>query len=385
MDNHVIIGIDARFAIHQRRGIGNYVYHLLRYLAKLDQTNQYILYTDREDSEGVLPNQDNFQVKQLRPSNYFLWEQIALPEQARRDRVNILHCTGNTAPRWIPRKTKLIVTIHDVMYLSRNNNAEVSRSFYQRLGRLYRRIVVPSIVNTISKVITVSNFSKQDILNALPQIPEEHITVIHEAANEIFERIPSEKVRNTLSDLGLVDDYILTLGGLDPRKNTELVIKAFLDLRKKQQISSKLVVVGIPNWHDTSFNKIVLESSYHSDVIFTEFLSEEDLVALYNGCKVFLYPSLYEGFGMPPLEAMSCGVPVITSQVTSIPEIVGDAARLIDPMSIEQLKNEIMAINSDEDLRQALVQRGLEQIKKFSWERMALDTFTLYQNLAGKA
>lgn len=382
MDKPVIIGIDARFAIQQRRGIGNYTHHLLRYLAEVDDANTYVLYVDKEDTEGILPQQANFHIKCLAPSNYFLWEQISLPLQACRDRLDILHCTGNTAPILLSSRIKLVTTIHDVMYLKNDVVVPTSKSYYQRFGRIYRRVNVPLIARNLTRAITVSHFSKQDIKAHLPSLPEERIAVIPEAANEIFRVVPQSPEPNVLSHLGLQGDFLLTLGGLDPRKNTELVIQAFLELRAEQAIDAKLVVVGLPKWRDTYFYDLVERSPFRTEVRFTEFLDEDDLVALYNASKVFLYPSRYEGFGMPPLEAMACGVPVITSNVTSIPEIVEQAARLVDPDDLEQFKREIVALCGDETLREQLIRRGFEQIKKYSWKRMAEETLALYQSLA---
>lgn len=378
----MIIGIDARFAVHNRRGIGNYTLKLIQNLAEIDSHNKYILYIDRNDLEDVLPKQNNLMIKKLRPSNYFIWEQIILPMQAKKDGVDILHCTGNTAPIYLNTKIKLILTIHDVMYLKDYSTIPQSLSMYQRWGRVYRNMIVPRAIKHIAKVVTVSNFSKNDIKEHLPALKEDAILVTHEAAGERFSQIGGDIQRSKVSGkFGIKGNYILTLGALDPRKNTKAIINTFLHLKSEKKISVNLVIAGIPNWRQTEFYKTLQESSFKEDIIFTDFISDEDMVLLYNYATVFLYPSLYEGFGIPPLEAMACGVPVITSNTTSIPEIVGDAAFLINPLNDKELKDALLSLLNNEDLRNDLIERGLKRAKEFSWSKMAKETLQIYESL----
>ncbi|MBT9150339.1 MAG: D-inositol 3-phosphate glycosyltransferase [candidate division WS2 bacterium] len=376
------IGIDARFAVHNRRGIGNYTLKLIQNLAEIDIKNEYILYTDIDDSNNVLPKKDNFKTKKIFPSNYFLWEQISLPIQAKRDAVEILHCTGNTAPILLDRRIKLVSSIMDVMYLKDYSELPRSASLYQRMGRLYRKVVVPRTAGRISMVLTISEFSKKDIMKHIPEFDNNRIKVVYLAANESFGQVDKilalQKIRNKF---GIDCNYILTLGAADPRKNTELVIKKFIELKEENDIKEKLLIVGIPNWKQTKFYDIVQESNFKKDVMFTDFVSEDDMILLYNGASMFLYPSLYEGFGMPVLEAMACGVPVITSNITSMPEIAGDAAILINPRNPEELKNSILTLLNDKKLRNDLRERGFRQAKKFSWKKMAKETLEIYESL----
>lgn len=376
------IGIDARFAVRNRRGIGNYALKLIQNLASIDSGNEYVLYTDRDDSEGVLPSAGNFKTRKISPPNYLLWEQISLPLQACKDGVDILHCTGNTAPIFLDKRIKLVSTIHDVMFLKDSSELPKSASLYQRAGRIYRKTIVPRTVDRLSMALTVSEFSKIDIIKHIPHLNHERIKVIHEAANEKYRCIDKPKaLQKVNSAFGIGGNYILTLGAVDPRKNTELVINQYIALRNANRISEKLFIVGIPNGKQSKFYNIVQESNFKDDVVFTDFVSEDDLVFLYNGATLFLYPSLYEGFGIPPLEAMACGVPVITSRTTSIPEIVGDAALLIDPTNGEELKEALMKLLNEEELRNRLTACGLKQAKKFSWMKMAENTLAAYQQV----
>ena len=341
------------------------------------------MYIDRDDVENVLPNKPNISIKKLTPSNYLIWEQILLPLQAKKDRLDILHCLGNTAPIKISRRIKLISSIMDVMYLKDYAELPQSYSMYQKLGRIYRKFVVPRTVGNLSKAITISFFSKIDIMHHLNALRDEDISVTYLAANEWFKSCKIEMIYESLKKkYNIHNGFIFTLGATDPRKNTERIIRTFLDLKSKQLISDQLVISGLPNWENTLFGKMVQESKYKNDIVFLDFVTEDDLVCLYNYAKVFLYPSLYEGFGLPPLEAMSCGVPVITSNTTSIPEIVGDAAILINPLNNEELKNALLLMLHDEKVRSDYIERGFNQVKKFSWRRMAAETLEIYKSLA---
>jgi len=379
----MIIGIDARFAVRNRRGIGNYSSNLMLNLAQIDTENKYILYIDKVDTEGILPDRPNFLVKTLTPANYLLWEQFLLPLQAKKDNLDILHCLGNTAPIKMPRGVKLVSSIMDVMFLKDYSELPQSYSTNQKLGRLYRKFIVPRTVGNISKAITISGFSKLDMMHYLTALRDEDVAVIYLAADDRF--VPCE---NDALFIGLQEkfnihsDFIFTLGATDPRKNTERVIRTFLELKSEHFIPEQLVVSGLRNWQNTLFFKMVAGSKYKDDVIFLDFVTEEDLVCLYNRAKIFLYPSLYEGFGLPPLEAMSCGTPVISSNSTSIPEVVGDAAMLIDPYDDEQLKSALLLMLRDKQTRSDYIERGFSQVKKFSWRKMAEETLEIYRTLA---
>lgn len=381
-DRTMRIGIDARFAVRNRRGIGNYTLQLIKNLVEIDCHNKYILYIDKSDEENVLPIKKNVIIKKLSPENYFLWEQVILPKYAQRDKIDILHCTGNTAPLFLTGQVKLLMSIMDVMYLKDSSIVPKSSSLYQKFGRLYRKLIVPKALRGANRSITISSYSKQDMLVHLPFFPEDKVTVIYLASDERFTVVSKVIAKRKLkSDYNISGSYLLALGAIDPRKNTRLIISTFLELKEKELIKEKLVVTGIANWKQTELYDMVVESPFKNDIVFTSFISEEDLVYLYNCAAVFLYPSLYEGFGLPLLEAMSCGVPVITSNTTSIPEIAGDAAVLVDPTNREQLKQAITKVLNDEILRDDMIKKGFEQSAKFSWRKTAIDTLATYEAL----
>jgi glycosyltransferase involved in cell wall biosynthesis len=378
----LIIGIDVRFALKKRRGIGNYTLNLVNFLTQIDRKNQYILYADQPDLDNLLPKSKNFQIKVLAPGNYLLWEQVVLPRQLMQDNVDIIHCTANTAPLFLPKKVKLITTVHDVMFLKDTTLLPKSDVLYQRLGRAYRSLVIKKTINNSSKIISVSKYSKSDILQHFPNIQQESIHTTYESADSTFQVLEIEHAREIIrTQLDITGKYLLTLGGTDPRKNTKLVIKAFAKLKQAKKFDEKLVIVGIPKWKQTEFYELVLSLQLEKEIIFTDFISQDELVCLYNCATLFLYPSLYEGFGIPPLEAMSCGTPVITSNTTSIPEIVGDAALQINPNSQEELEVAIIKLLRDDSLRNDLMKRGFARAKQFSWRKMAEETLEIYESV----
>jgi glycosyltransferase involved in cell wall biosynthesis len=378
------IGIDARFAIHQRRGIGNYTLKLIQHLADMDASNQYILYVDNDEYE-ILPKNKNIVTKVIKPSNYMLWEQIALPMQAVKDGIQILHCPGNTAPLTLNGNIKLVASIMDVMYLKSYAELPKSSSIYQRAGRLYRRAVVPRSMNRLSRVITISHYSKKDIAKHFPDLGDEKIRVIYLAASERYRELDKGSSLRAVNDrFGIDGRYVMTLGAMDPRKNTEMVIRNYIELRNEKKISEKLFVIGISDWKQLNVPKEVQESRHWKDVIFVDYVTDDELVMIYNAAALFLYPSLYEGFGIPLLEAMACGTPIITSNTTAIPEIVGDSAYLISPRDGGQLKRAVVEMIRDDQARNAYIRKGLEKVKDYSWKKMAGETLNLYRQIAGE-
>jgi glycosyltransferase involved in cell wall biosynthesis len=367
----MIIGIDARFALKSRRGIGNYSLELINQLCREHPENTYILYVDQPDKNAVLPGLDNCSVKFLTPSNFIIWEQVILPYHLRKDNIDVLHCVGNTGPIWFSRHTKMVLTIHDVMFF---NNINVS-GLYNFIGNMYRRHVVKRLIRKVSQIITVSHFSKKDIVKELGIDPDK-IEVIWESYNEEYGKnkdlIPIENER-----------YILCLGANDPRKNTNMIIEVFADLAKSDLVD-KLVIVGFNSWQSSKAYKLAVDKKLADKIVFKDYISDNQLVNYYKFASLFLYVSLYEGFGIPPLDAMACGCPVVASDVTSIPEIVGEAGLLVSPYSKDEIYNACVELINDRSLREQLVAKGFERIKAFSWGKMSQDILDVYTQVNGK-
>ena len=378
------IGIDARLLAY-RRGMGNFLYNLLIELIELDRTNQYVLYTNQPLSDTNLDLPDNFQVQFLSLPTYPLWEQVALPLAARRDQLDVLHCPANTGPLWLPKGVSLVLTVHDVMYMLPTSVLPASPSLYQRLGRLYRRLVVPLVARRATTIVTDSHYSRQDIVKYLDGA-EDSVQVVWGAPNSacrvITDATALTKVRTKYA---LHRPFILALAGVDPRKNTVKVIEAFALLLKNfsaQPAAYQLALVGLPTSAQPSFLTQARKLGVDRHVSLMGFVPEADLVALYNLAEVFVYPSLYEGFGLPVLEAMACGTPVVTSPAGSIPEVAGDAALFVDPTSAVAISQGIIQVLSDRELAQRLQALGFAQAGRFSWRRTATEMLRIYADAA---
>lgn len=376
------IGIDARLVTY-RRGMGNVVYHLVHALAQLDGDHHYMLYIDDPLAIGHLPAHPRFTPRLLRPALYPLWEQVALPLAARGDRVEVLHCPANTGPMWLSPTVALVLTVHDVMYLLPANQLPTSPSLYQRLGRLYRRLVVPRVARRAA-VLTDSEHSRQDILRLIG-LPADAVTVAPLAPGTIYGRASSPAdLAAARAAYNLEGPFILTLGAIDPRKNTARALEAFAMLRASRADAPLLAVVGLPPAGQAPFAQLAARLGVADAVRFAGFVPEEHLVALYSAAELLLYPSLYEGFGLPVVEAMACDTPVVTSPVGSIPEVAGDAALLVDPGDPGSIAAALQRLLSSPELRRDLVARGRARLGHLSWERAARVTLAAYEQ-AGAA
>jgi glycosyltransferase involved in cell wall biosynthesis len=385
------IGIDIRYALHTRRGIGSYVLNLLRKLIEIDRENQYFLYTDVDDLEGLLPLQNNFRIVKISLPRYLLdrvdpgqtkskffaiWEQILLPIQAYIDRLDLLHCTGNTAPVYLHPSIELVLTVHDVMFALPSTILPKPKSLYSSLFNQYCTWLLPWIVRRSNQTIAVSNYSKQDII-AYTQATPEKIQVIYPGIDPRFKRVDEQIIAEIRLKLALPVQFILAFGAPDPRKNTTTIINTFLNFCQSNADRS-LVIAGVNNTYKATLLQQIDSSPFKQRITILPFVDDADLVAIYNAADLVLYPSLYEGCGFPVLEAMACGTPVIASNLTSIPEVAGDAAILIDPMDIDGITAALVKLSTDLDLRQRLIDRGYQQAQAFSWRRTAQENLKIY-------
>ena len=371
------IGIDARLALYNRRGLGRYVYNLIHNLAKIDSTNEYVLYLDRPDNEGCFPEAYNFARRVIRSRNYLLWEQLLFPIRVWTDKLDLIHFTSNTAS-WVC-STRDVVTVHDLMFL--DSAIPPSPFLYQRFGRLYRTMTIPFRARRADRIIACSDFTKGDIVKLL-DLPEERIDVILEAVDPQYKLLDdpnlSEKVKEKY---GIGKEFILCLGGRDPRKNTSGMIRAYKKMKDEYSYKHHLVITGLENWSKSPYFRLVEDLDLGDWVRPTGFVPDEDLVLLYNAATLFIYPSLSEGFGFPALEAMACGTPVITCNVGALPEVAGDAAILVDPKDIDGLVEAMHDVLSQDSLRLKLIEKGLEHVKHFSWENVAKKTLSVYNRV----
>ncbi len=376
----LVVAMDARLVVY-RRGMGTFIYNLLFSMAELSHEFSLLLYVDDPQAARFVPRDSRFSVVVLAPKLYPVWEQISLPLAVARDGVDVLHCPANTAPLRLPSRVKLVLTIHDVMYLLPGSVLPASPSLYQRLGRQYRRCVVPPAARRAAAVITDSQHSGRDIETHLG-LPMDKVRVIYGAANAACGEISEASLLSSVRmRYGLDRPFLLALAAVDPRKNTGRIIEAYSRFRQKEIGKYQLVLVGLTPSGQVPFRKLAQALGVADEVIMAGFVSEEDLVALYNAAEMLVYPSLYEGFGLPVLEAMACGTPVITSPTGSLPEVAADAALMVNPLDVDEIAGAMQHLASDAVQRQDLIAKGHAQVKKFSWRQAAIETLKVYESV----
>jgi glycosyltransferase involved in cell wall biosynthesis len=379
------IGIDARFLTHpQPGGFKTYVESLVAALAQLDTENEYVLYVDRRPNDGCrLPAGSNF-VSRVVPGSLPVigmpWrEQIGLASQVARDRIDLFHAPCLTAPLYLD--CPLVVTVHDMIWAFPERFAHVgSRSIKRQLMGWYNYAVPKSVLKRASAIITVSRASKKSIV-AHSGLGDDRIFVTYEAASPSFEQIKEgQRIEAGRRKYGLPIDFILAIGSADPRKNINTLVQAYSMLPQGLQEKHQLVIVWTHPLLADELSKEIEGLGLVNRVRFLRHVSTDDLVLLYNAASLFVFPSLYEGFGLPPLEAMACGVPVIAADNSSIPEIVGDAALLFNANDAQMLSASITQVLKDESAKERLIQNGLIQTARFSWEKCADQTIAVYEN-----
>lgn len=372
------IGIDARFVTRRPlRGIGNYSLHLVREIVALAPHHTFILYISAEDEDGLLPKAANVTVRRLRVPAYPLWEQWALPHAAAADKVDILHCLGNTAPLRLHASIKMVLSLHDVMFLQSGTHVPPPTNSYQALGRLYRRAVAPSCARRADAVITVSEYSRKDILTLIGGMDPDRVHVTHQSCDPAFKRgmDGAREVESTSRPR----PYMFALGADDPRKNTLRLVRAYLSLLARGGLEEDLLISGYANWKNSEAHRLVVDAGATQRVSFLSYVPLDELVELYRNARLFVYPSMYEGFGIPLLEAFAAGCPVIASNVTSIPEVACDAALYVDPTSQYEIEHALLRLLQDDDLRNSLIAKGRVRAEQFAWCETAKKTLAIYE------
>jgi glycosyltransferase involved in cell wall biosynthesis len=343
-------------------------------MARLAPETSFVCYTDRPDSHGVFGDLPNCVVRILTPKIYPIWEQVALPRVLKEDGIEIFHALGNTAPLKMPQGIRLAVTLHDVMFMKPASELPASSSLYQRIGRIYRRSVAPRVAAQADVIFTVSSYSRNDICNTFPMISPSKVVVTYQGLPAHFQNLPATPGPHPFQDR----PFLLHLGGFDPRKNTRRVIQAYLNLVQHGLINAHLLILGLRNLNGlglTPREKEVAKTWVH----LPGFVSESVLPDYYRHAQALLFPSLYEGFGIPLLEAMSSGTPILTSRVTSLPEIAGEAALLVDPASISSLEEGIHRLIGSVDLRTSLSRLGQDRLTLYNWDNTASQTIDAYR------
>lgn len=360
------IGINASFARKFNTGIGQVTINYLKSLSKNLDNIEYILYLE-EELEINLPK---FKKKVFLPIwtrddliRKIWWEKFLLPNKIKKDNcqefISLYQC-----PTIVSRKITHTMVVHDI----------IPKLFPEYLDNFRKKLywkLTEKAIKKADKIITVSKHTKKDLMDYL-QIPEDKIEVQYIDADDIYKReVSEEESENVMKKYNLKTGYIYNAGGLDKRKNISKLLKAYRILLKRKKDIPDLVISGKLNPKMkpliTDVEALAKELNIDDKVSFLDFVPQEDMPALYKNAKIFIYPSLYEGFGIPVLEAMNIGVPVLTSGVSSIPEIGGEAVRYIDPESPRNISENIEEVLSDATIQKELKNKGKEQAKKFSW------------------
>jgi glycosyltransferase involved in cell wall biosynthesis len=381
------IGIEGQRLFRKKKhGMDMVALELIRYLQEIDHENEYVVFIAPDEDDSVLKETANFKIVKLDGGSYPVWEQFALPKAAREAGCQILHCTSNTAP--VNCKIPLVVTLHDIIYME-SSYAKIltgSATPYQKFGNVYRKMVVQKIVKKSQKIITVSHFEKNRIGEFFGMKGDNRLTAVYNGVSEHFKPVTDKaELKRVKEKYHLPDKYFFFLGNTDPKKNTKGTLKAFSDFIKRTGSEHRLVML---DYDRTELDKLLDEigdKNLINRIVLTGYVVNTDLPSIYCQSDVFLYPSLRESFGIPMLEAMACGVPVITSNTSSMPEVAGTAAFIIDPFKPEEITEAIIKILGDNVLRDDLVKKGFEQAAKFSWRAMAQSVLEIYREIgAGK-
>lgn len=368
------IAIEAQRIFRKKKhGMDFVALESIRELQKIDKENEYFIFVAPGEDEDVLTETDNFHIIKLKAMAYPLWEQVALPLALRKIKPHLLHCTSNTAP--VLCRTPLLLTLHDIIFLEKR--ARSNASLYQNLGWYYRKLVVPLIIPKCRKIITVSNY-EADIIKRGLSIDDNKLIAVYNGFGAHFKKI--EEYRDTSSLYIENDKYLFFLGNTDPKKNTVNVLKAYSIYLNRSKAKLPLLVADL----DMGYIKNILENegiSHISEMIITPgYIPNIHLPAIYSGAFAFLYPSLRESFGIPILEAMACETPVITSNVSAMPEVASNAALLTDPTNPARIADAILELENGE-IYNKFVAAGLERIKTFSWERSAENLLEIYKTI----
>jgi glycosyltransferase involved in cell wall biosynthesis len=373
------IGLDGIPLAAAKTGVGHYTFELARSLALVAPSDRFTLISPRpldslaaEESQRRTPASLHY--TRLRPGLLNLrWWSVSLPLYLRWRPFDLFHGTNYDVPLWNRRPS--VVTIHDLSLLLHANTHE---GHLVRRGR--RRL--PLMARSATMIITPTESVKQEVCEHL-KIASSRVAVTPLAPRSIFKRVEREKTIETRRRLRIRDDFILFVGTVEPRKNLLKLARAFDEILRQTSLRPQLVVAGQQGWLMDDFFSFIKEAGWGDHVRFTGYLEDEDLRALYSSCSVFVYPSLYEGFGLPPLEAMACGAPVITSRIPSIMESVETAACLVDPANAHELAGAIVRLLEAPEARQLLSVLGPRQARKFTWERTASLTLEVYKKVLG--
>lgn len=372
------VGIDGYPLAEPRTGVGHYTLELARSLALISPRDEFELVSPAPFNDPALAeirraNLPNLLTKNPRASSIRgHWWSIGLPMYIRRAGFDLFHGTNFDVPLW--KQGRSVVTIHDLSALL---HPDKHRSRLVRRARLR----LPLVVRFADRIITPTESVRREVCQRFKLKPAK-VKSIHSAARTSFAPMPFAESLELRQRLRVEDDFLLFVGTLEPRKNLLTLLKAFAQIMEQSELRPQLVIAGGEGWLMDEMFAFIRKSGITERLRFTGYLSDEELRGLYSSCKVFIYPSVYEGFGLPPLEAMACGAPVIAGRIPSLLEVLGSTARLVEPLDVNALAGTIVELLKDANQRQLLGAAGLQRAGQFSWEKTARMTLDVYRELA---
>ena len=368
------IGIEAqRIFRTNKHGMDYVVLEEIKELQKSDVRNEYFVFV-APGEDRCLKDSKNVHIIEIGNNFYPLWEQFSLPRAVNQLNLDMLHCTSNTAP--IRCKVPLILTLHDIIFLEPRDKS--NKSFYQDMGWRYRRFVVPRILKKCKRIITVSDFEFNNIITKL-QIPEEKMVMIYNGYNKWFRPVEDTELiyQQYIEEPG----YFFFLGNTDPKKNTERTLIAYSKYLEMSDVKRKLLMADL----DRGYLDEIIDrndiGNIRDHIVMPGYIKNADLPYIYNNAFAFLYTSLRESFGIPLLEAMACGTPVITSNTSSMPEIGGSEVIMVNPLNVNEITEKMLLLERDKALYQKQKDIGIIRAQQFSWEYTAEQLLTVYEDV----
>ena len=368
------IGIEAqRIFRANKHGMDYVVLEEIKELQKSDSRNEYFVFV-APGEDRCLKDSKNVHIIEIGSNFYPLWEQFSLPRAVNQLNLDMLHCTSNTAP--IRCKVPLILTLHDIIFLEPRDKS--NKSFYQDMGWRYRRFVVPRILKKCKRIITVSDFEFNNIITKL-QIPEEKMVMIYNGYNKWFRPVEDTELiyQQYIEEPG----YFFFLGNTDPKKNTERTLIAYSKYLEMSDVKRKLLMADL----DRGYLHEIIDrndiGNIRDHIVMPGYIKNADLPYIYNNAFAFLYTSLRESFGIPLLEAMACGTPVITSNTSSMPEIGGPDVIMVNPLNVSEITEKMLLLEKDKALYQKQKDIGIIRAQQFSWEYTAEQLLMVYEDV----
>ncbi len=375
----MVIGFEAqRIFRENKHGMDFVALELIRSLSRLDTENEYVVFTNKGPDTACLSEADNLKIVKF-GGPFVIWEQILLPRYVKKFDCDILHCTSNTAPLYVNVPT--VITIHDIIFVENNPLFAKGYTAYQRFGNYYRRLVVRVNMQKARRIVTVSNFERKRLMDVLKLSKDKVDVVYNGVANHFFNRADREEYQKVIEKYKLPKRYFLFLGNTDPKKNTKNTILAFANFIRKSGEDIYLVVADLNGELVKDILRSKGLSKYFEQFHFTGYIDNKALPIIMQSADLFLYPSERESFGIPILEAMAGGTPVITSNRASMPEVSGDAAYLVDPFQVDDMTEGILELSGNEKLKNKLVIKGKERASAFKWDNSAYQMLAIYKKI----